>query len=83
MTLGLAHWGRKISWGCSVVRKTLEPKRKEVRGTGLTVLVAKYYSGDRTKKKDMGGIRGTCAGGGRACRVLLGKTEESRPLGKS
>jgi len=50
--LGLAHWRRIVGWGCSVVRKTLEPKRKEVRGTGLNCAHRQVLLG-RSKQSGM------------------------------
>jgi hypothetical protein len=43
----------------------------------------KMYSGDEIKVDEMGGTCGTCGGDENAYRVLVGKPEGKRPLGRS
>jgi hypothetical protein len=75
-----------------VLRRIFGPKRDEVTGSGehcvtsnfTIVLRTKYYSGDHIKKTEMGIARSMHEVEERrgASRVLLGKPEGRRPLGR-
>ena len=87
--LGLSHWGRNIGLGS----KKKGPKKDEVTGVWrrlqngelYDLYFSKYYSGEHTKKNEMGRARGTHGGydgvhrgfGGKA----WGKWEHLKDLG--
>jgi hypothetical protein len=52
------------------------------RGALWSVLLIKYYWGDQIKKSEMGGACGAYGERRGACRVLMGKPEGMRKLGR-
>jgi hypothetical protein len=48
----------------------------------FVVLITKYYWGDQMKKNEVGGACSTCWEGRVAYRVLVGRPEGRRPLGR-
>lgn len=44
------------------------------------MFITRYYSCDEIMKNEMGGLGGMCGGG--ECRLLVGKPEGKRPLGR-
>jgi hypothetical protein len=55
---------------------------KELYWVRCSVLLTKYYSGDQIKKNEIGGARRTYGGRRGKYRVLVGKPEGKRPLGR-
>jgi hypothetical protein len=58
------------------MEKTIE------KGALCSIFLTKYYSGDQIKKAEMGRSYSTCRESRGAYRVLVGKPEERRPLGR-
>jgi hypothetical protein len=52
------------------------------RGCSVPVLITKYYSGNPTEKNEMGGASSTDGRKRCAYRILVGRPEERRPLGR-
>jgi hypothetical protein len=46
------------------------------------VLITKYYSGNQIEKNEMGGACRTYGEKSGACRILVGRPEGRRPLGR-
>jgi hypothetical protein len=74
-----------------VLRRLFAPKRDEVRGNGenyimrnlCSVLLTPYSVGDKREKNEMGEACSMNGGKGRGVyRVLVGKPEGRRPLGR-
>jgi hypothetical protein len=70
-----------------VLRRVFGPKRDEVTGIGEnfiknTVLLAQYCSGDTIEKNEMGGRVALMGEEKGVYRVLVGKPEGKRPLGR-
>ena len=53
-----------------------------LRGAKLSVLLTQYCAGDKIEKNEMGWACGSYGGGEGAYRVLVGKPEGKRPLGR-
>ena len=89
--LGRWHSGRKGSWGC--LRTWCWGEYFEGRGNGAmeetaqrrakwSPLLTQYCAGDKIEKNEMGWACGAYEWGEGGVRVLVGKPEGKRPLGR-
>jgi hypothetical protein len=53
-----------------------------LRGAKWSVLLTQYFAGDKIEKNEMSWACGSYGGGEGAYRVLVGKPEGKRPLGR-
>jgi hypothetical protein len=67
-----------------VLRRVFGPKRGEVTGEWrkLHCILTQYCAGGKIEKNKMSGACGAYGGGERVHRVLVGKPEGKRPLGR-
>jgi hypothetical protein len=57
-------------------------EKTTLRGAKLSVFLTQYCSGYLIEKNELRGTFSAYGGGGDVCRVLMGKLERKRPLGR-